>query len=92
MSMDQIEGLEPIHENWGDVDLGESDPKSRLVETRFLLLPCLPVKPAVTTFLNVQYITYLVCLITGSHGNQKSQLQYRTPVKNSRMSNTKGGR
>ncbi|CAM9579284.1 unnamed protein product [Pylaiella littoralis] len=22
MSMDQIEGLEPIHENWGDVDLG----------------------------------------------------------------------
>ena len=23
MSMDQIEGLEPIHENWGDVDLGE---------------------------------------------------------------------
>lgn len=24
MSMDQIEGLEPIHENWGDVDLGES--------------------------------------------------------------------
>ncbi|CAN0536948.1 unnamed protein product, partial [Laminaria digitata] len=23
MSMDQIEGLEPIHENWGDVDLGK---------------------------------------------------------------------
>jgi hypothetical protein len=23
MSMDQIEGLEPIHENWGDVNLGE---------------------------------------------------------------------
>jgi serine/threonine protein phosphatase PrpC/CRP-like cAMP-binding protein len=23
MSMDQIEGLEPIHENWGDVKLGE---------------------------------------------------------------------
>lgn len=25
MSMDQIEGLEPIHENWGDVDLGERE-------------------------------------------------------------------
>jgi CRP-like cAMP-binding protein/serine/threonine protein phosphatase PrpC len=24
MSMDQIEGLEPIHENWGDLNLGEA--------------------------------------------------------------------
>ena len=23
LSLDQIEGLEPIHENWGDVNLGE---------------------------------------------------------------------
>jgi hypothetical protein len=23
MSMDQIEGVEPIHENWGDLNLGE---------------------------------------------------------------------
>lgn len=23
LSMDQIEGLEPVHENWGDVNLGE---------------------------------------------------------------------
>lgn len=24
MSMDQIEGMEPIHENWGDLNLGET--------------------------------------------------------------------
>jgi hypothetical protein len=23
MSMDQIEGVEPVHENWGDINLGE---------------------------------------------------------------------
>lgn len=23
LSMDQIEGLEPVHENWGDINLGE---------------------------------------------------------------------
>jgi cGMP-dependent protein kinase len=23
MSMDQISGMEPLHENWGDVHLGE---------------------------------------------------------------------
>jgi hypothetical protein len=25
LSMDQIEGLEPVHENWGDLNLGKSD-------------------------------------------------------------------
>jgi hypothetical protein len=24
LSMDQIEGLEPVHENWGDLNLGTS--------------------------------------------------------------------
>lgn len=33
MSMDQIEGLEPIHENWGDVDLGEQHDGAMECET-----------------------------------------------------------
>ena len=50
MSMDQIEGLEPIHENWGDVDLGESD-QTAPIEARYVLLPCLPLNPAAFTLL-----------------------------------------